>query len=275
MKAPQLDSHKIASEIFPKEIVETLNNEKNLLHTFAKKIESEKMRVKSDIEDLLKHLIKLMEDYQGQIFAKIDSSFETFKSFFDYFKNCCFECIKLAQDNVGLLDNIRGHESCQQSDFLTTKISQFQVHKENSMKFEEVLKQIKFKIDSYRLEDVNKDLIATVDKFDGVYNQHECQDALAKIEDVTQKCLDTQQNLKSISFIRNITRPHQDHKYSEHNKMLPEDLTDRNRDHSPEKNKKNSGAKDDMTYPIISAQSTTLTDVIELREPHVFVENQI
>ncbi len=30
-----------------------------------------------------------------------------------------------------------------------------------------------------------------------------------------------------------------------------------------------------MTYPIISAQSTTLTDVIELREPHVFVENQI
>ena len=137
------------------------------------------------------------------------------------------------------------------------------------------MKTIKFKIDSYRLEDVNKDLITTVQNFDGVYNQHECQDALAKIEDVTQTCLNTNQTLRSMSFIRNITRPHLDHKQSEHGKVLPTEYTEKDRGLDSDRSHKNEKQKDDITYPIISAQSTQLTDVIELKEPHMFVDNQI
>jgi hypothetical protein len=169
---------------------------------------------------------------------------------------------------------------------LNSKIFQFNTQKEKAGKYEDLLKHIRTKVESYRLSDMNKDLMSLIENFEGIYDQSEGISTFRHLEDSLQLALKTNPACKSVSFVRAIVRPTFDLKNATSFHGLPSDISRDDGNHKGVKFEKESHAgtssvkknrEEKMAhggqgpkmkgnrysmknFPIISAQSTALTD---------------
>lgn len=100
-----IDSRSVAEHVLPRDVIMTLNNETKIVENFRHKLNLQKEMVGKDIDDTLKKFIFLMEELKQRIFSKIEQSGNTFDEFLNNFKASCADCVKIAQDNINILNN--------------------------------------------------------------------------------------------------------------------------------------------------------------------------
>ena len=275
------------SDLLPKAVLSTLRNKKEILDNFDKKCSISKEKIEADVDNTLKDVIMIFENYKQQLFSRIDEHKVGFTNLVDQLDLLSKDCTKFGEERMNEIERNHKMKQSMMEENLYSQINEARINRQKADEVEKTLLSIKQKIEQNRLNDLNNDLGFLMDeKNPDIYVCSEGVDVNEKIKKVIKDNLNRVDQSRMIRpFIMdkkivkkaetNLLKPKNEYQRSSY--QLPKNDNFLNTDLNKNKNfvlpQTNSNVKKKTT--IIAQQNLFISNQIDLQDPKISLEAEI
>ncbi len=278
------------SNLLPRAVLNTLNHKDQILEVFDKRCSVNKEKVSQDIDNNLKEVILVFEQFKEKLFNKIDDHRIGFHNLVNQLDRLSTECSQWGEQKMQEIDKIHLNNN-PNDETLYSQINEARVKRQKADDVEKALLAIKQKIEQMRLNELNNDVTFLLDdKNPEIYLSSENADLGDKIKTELNHSLervDINKLVRPFLLDKKIVRKadpratvitHKEYKSNptqmKETPKLPQSNvinTDLNQ------NKKIGGQKGNFfkNPPIIAQQNHFLSDQIDLSNPVINLETEI
>lgn len=276
----------VYSDLLPKAVLSTLRNKKEITENFDKKCAISKEKIEADVDNTLKDVIMIFEDYKQQLFSRIDEHKVGFANLVDQLDLLSKDCTSFGEERMKEIERNHKMKQSMMEETLYSQINEARINRQKADEVEKALLTIKQKIEQNRLNDLNNDLgFLMDDKNPDIYVSSEGVDVNEKIKKVIK---DNLNRVDQSRMIRPFIMDKKIVKKAETKFLKPKNEYQRNSYHLPKndnilttdlnKNKNFVLPQSPMIKKnptIIAQQNLFISNQIDLQEPKISLEAEI
>jgi hypothetical protein len=273
------------SDLLPKAVLKTLENRTQILEDFERKCNLSKEKIESDVDNTLKEVIIIFEDYKQRLFSRIDEHKIGFSNLLEQLDLLSKDCTKFGEERLEEIER-NNHLNQSVDETLYSQINEARMKRQKADEIEKALLAIKQKIEQNRLNDLNNDLNFLMDdKNPDIYVVSEGNDVNEKIKKALSDSLDRVDQSRLIRpFIMdkkvvkkaepnfNLNREFEKKSFQIPNNsenIINTDLDKNRNTYTPQI------PSQQKNPPIIAQQNMFISNQIDLSDPKIYLESEI